>query len=151
MAGIDRLHSEVAAQAPRLLRRRRVPPLGRVVRTGTELGAALAGWRLLELPRSRRRDGPSISRSGVSRRLRRGFEPRAHLHQSRPGARRHPVEQRARRGQGPAARGVRPTSSWRSGWCSSQARSSPSVRLVTACSLTGTFYVGVGEPLRRHG
>jgi ubiquinone biosynthesis protein len=72
--GIDRLRSEVAAQVPLLLRRRRLPPLGRVARTGAELGGALGAWRLLDLPRSRRREDPSISRAGVSRRLRRGFE-----------------------------------------------------------------------------
>ncbi|MST35119.1 AarF/ABC1/UbiB kinase family protein, partial [Acidimicrobiaceae bacterium USS-CC1] len=44
--GLDRLRAGVAAQVPLLLRRRRVPPVARVARTGAELGQALALWWL---------------------------------------------------------------------------------------------------------
>ena len=72
--GIDELRARVAAQVPPLLRRRSIPPMPRVLRTGAELGGAIGAWRLLDLPSSRRRGDPAISRAGVSRRLRKGFE-----------------------------------------------------------------------------
>jgi ubiquinone biosynthesis protein len=73
-AGVGSLRAGTAAQVPMLLRRRRVPPGKRVVRTGLELGTALAGWMLMERRRSRRLEQPEISRAGLSRRLRRAFE-----------------------------------------------------------------------------
>ncbi len=72
--GLDRLRAGVAAQVPLLLRRRRVPPVARVARTGAELGQALALWWLVERAQSRRWQRPEVSRAGVSRRLRRAFE-----------------------------------------------------------------------------
>lgn len=72
--GIDELRARVAAQVPPLLRKRSVPPVPRLLRTGAELGSAIGAWRLLDLPSSRRRGDPAISRAGVSRRLRKGFE-----------------------------------------------------------------------------
>ena len=68
--GLDRVRDETRASAPRLTRRRRVPPGARVVLVGSRLGAAVAGWYVVE----RRRGDPSISRAGLSRRLRRAFE-----------------------------------------------------------------------------
>ena len=68
-AGIDELRARTAAEAPRLTRRRRLPPGLRVVRVGTLLGTALGSWYLLD-----RRRGQHVSRAGLSRRLRRAFE-----------------------------------------------------------------------------
>jgi ubiquinone biosynthesis protein len=68
-AGIDELRARTAAEAPRLTRRRRLPPGRRVVRVGALLGAALGGWYVLD-----RRRGQHVSRAGLSRRLRRAFE-----------------------------------------------------------------------------
>jgi len=67
--GVDALRRRTAAEVPGLVRWRRVPPLGRVVRTSRAIGAALAGWGLSE-----RRTGGEASRAGLSRRLRRAFE-----------------------------------------------------------------------------
>ncbi|MHB1928673.1 MAG: ABC1 kinase family protein [Acidimicrobiales bacterium] len=72
--GAGALRARVAAQVPPLLRRRRLPPLRRVLRTGLELGAALVLWRLVERRAARRLGRPELSRAGVSRRLRRAFE-----------------------------------------------------------------------------
>ena len=65
--GIDTLRSEVAAEAPRLVRRRRFPPGGRALRVGAHLGWALGLWALRER-------GTDRSRTGLSRRLRPAFE-----------------------------------------------------------------------------
>ncbi|HET9689936.1 MAG TPA: AarF/UbiB family protein [Acidimicrobiales bacterium] len=73
-AGTDALRAGTAAQVPVLIRRRRLPPGGRVVRTGLQLGTALGAWYVLERRQAARRGEPSISRAGVSRRLRRAFE-----------------------------------------------------------------------------
>ncbi len=73
-AGVDSLRRQVAAQVPKLLRRRTVPPARRVLRTGAELGTALALWRLVERRAARRHGRPELSRAGVSCRLRRAFE-----------------------------------------------------------------------------
>ena len=62
------------AQVPELLRPRRLPPGGRVVRVGLELGQALASWYLLDRRRARRQGRPELSRAGLSRRLRRAFQ-----------------------------------------------------------------------------
>ena len=67
--GVDELRARVGAEAPHLTRRRRLPPGLRVVRVGALLGRALAGWYVTD-----RRRGTSVSRSGLSRRLRRAFE-----------------------------------------------------------------------------
>ena len=58
-----RVHREV----PELLRARRVPPLGRLARVVTSVGAALGAWYVKE------RGGP-VSRRALSRRLRESFE-----------------------------------------------------------------------------
>jgi ubiquinone biosynthesis protein len=73
-AGTDALRAGTAAQVPVLIRHRRLPPGGRVVRTGALLGAALAGWYVKERREGRQRKDPSISRAGLSRRLRQAFE-----------------------------------------------------------------------------
>jgi ubiquinone biosynthesis protein len=52
-------------QVPQLVRPRRIPPLGRLVRTGRHLGLGLLLWAVLD-----RRRGPDASRAGISRRLR---------------------------------------------------------------------------------
>src|SRR5579862_4486357 len=68
-AGIDELRRRTRAEAPRLTRRRRLPPGSRVVRVAAVLGPALAGWYVGD-----RRRGQHQSRAGLSRRLRRAFE-----------------------------------------------------------------------------
>jgi ubiquinone biosynthesis protein len=73
-AGAVPLRARSAALVPRLLRRRRLPPGKRVIRVGTQLGSALAGWWLVERRRARRQGAPEISRAGLSRRLRIAFE-----------------------------------------------------------------------------
>jgi ubiquinone biosynthesis protein len=72
--GIDELRRRTSAEVPALLRRRRLPPGRRVVTVGTILGAALAGWYAVDRRRARRESQPGISRSGLSRRLRKAFE-----------------------------------------------------------------------------
>jgi ubiquinone biosynthesis protein len=72
--GIDANRARTAAQVPDLLRRRRIPPVARVVETGVLLGGALGGWLIDERRRSRREGRPELSRAGVSRRLRQAFE-----------------------------------------------------------------------------
>ena len=67
--GIVELRSRVRAEAPRLTRRRHLPPGSRVVRVGTLLGWAVVAWYLGD-----RRRGQHASRAGLSRRLRRAFE-----------------------------------------------------------------------------
>jgi ubiquinone biosynthesis protein len=68
-AGIDELRARTRAEAPRLTRKRRLPPGARVVRVGLLLGTALGGWYVGD-----RRRGMHQSRAGLSRRLRRAFE-----------------------------------------------------------------------------
>ena len=68
-AGIDGLRARTRAEVPELVRRRILPPGGRVVLVSALLGRALAGWYLIE-----RRRSQTESRSGVSRRLRQAFE-----------------------------------------------------------------------------
>ena len=67
---LDRVRAATRAQVPELTRRRLLPPGGRVLVTGARLGMALGGWYL----RERRSGDPSVSRAGLSRRLRRAFE-----------------------------------------------------------------------------
>src|SRR4051795_1224521 len=68
--GVERLRAGTAASVPELVRRRRLPPGVRVVATGVSLGRAVAGWYGIE----RRSGDASVSRAGLSRRLRRAFE-----------------------------------------------------------------------------
>ena len=73
-AGARPLRARSAALVPRLLRRRRLPPGKRVVWVGLQLGQALAGWWLIERRRARHDETPTVSRAGLSRRLRISFE-----------------------------------------------------------------------------
>jgi ubiquinone biosynthesis protein len=73
-AGADALRAATARQVPALLKRRRIPPGGRVLRVAVELGWSLAGWYLLDRRRARKAGFPEISRAGLSRRLRRSFQ-----------------------------------------------------------------------------
>lgn len=66
-AGLDRVRRSSAAEVPRLIRRRLLPPGGRVAVTGARIGWALAAWRVRER-------GTDRSRAGLSRRLRQAFE-----------------------------------------------------------------------------
>jgi ubiquinone biosynthesis protein len=68
-AGIDALRSASQAQVPEWTRRRWLPPVRRFARAGWLVGGAVAGWWLLD-----RRKGESLSRAGLSRRLRSAFE-----------------------------------------------------------------------------
>jgi ubiquinone biosynthesis protein len=68
--GIDRVRRRTADDVPVLTARRRVPPGKRVVKVGSQLGRALAGWYLLD----RRKQDPSAARASLSRRLRVAFE-----------------------------------------------------------------------------
>jgi ubiquinone biosynthesis protein len=67
--GIDALRERTRAEVPRLLRRRRLPPAGRLLKVVANLGGAVAGWYLFD-----RRSTRARSRAGLSRRLRRAFE-----------------------------------------------------------------------------
>src|SRR5687768_5198097 len=64
---LDAIRVATAAEAARLLVRKRVPPVGRVARVVATLGRALLGWR-------RHERGTAASRAGLSRRLRLAFE-----------------------------------------------------------------------------
>lgn len=68
-AGLDQVRAGARDRVPALVRRRRVPPLARLARSGALLGLAVAGWAAHE-----RRHGGQQSRTGVSRRLRSAFE-----------------------------------------------------------------------------
>ena len=63
---IDRLRRGTRQEVPRLLAPGRLPPLGRLARTITEISGALVGWLVFEYRRPQ-------SRAGISRRLRRAF------------------------------------------------------------------------------
>ncbi len=64
---LDRVRARTRAEVPRLLARRRIPPLGRIVRVAVTIGVALVGWR-------RHERGTPESRAGLAKRLRRAFE-----------------------------------------------------------------------------
>src|SRR5713101_3198487 len=64
---IDRIRRGTRQEVPRLLAPGRLPPIGRLARTLTAIGGALAGWLAFEWRRP-------PSRAGISRRLRRAFE-----------------------------------------------------------------------------
>src|SRR5690606_36211701 len=67
---VPTLRSRTRRAVPRLLRPGRVPPIGRLVRVVTRFGWALAGWHLVE----RRSGDRSVSRAGLSRRMRLAIE-----------------------------------------------------------------------------
>ena len=67
--GLDAVRARTRARVPDLVRRRRLPPLGRLLMTSAYLLTAVAGWAI----RGRRRGG-TASREDISRRLRRAFE-----------------------------------------------------------------------------
>ncbi len=67
--GIDELRARTRREGADLARPPSVPPAGRMLRTGLELGQAIALWQLLD-----RRAGGSTSRASISRRLRKAFE-----------------------------------------------------------------------------
>ncbi len=62
------------AQVPGLLRRRGLPPGGRVLTVAWELVGALSGWYLFDRRAARRQGRPDVSRGGLSRRLRHAFQ-----------------------------------------------------------------------------
>jgi ubiquinone biosynthesis protein len=70
MPGLAALRTQTQAELPKLLQRRRVPPLGRFLETAYRLGGALLGWQFKERPQ-----GGALSRAGLSRRLRQAAEP----------------------------------------------------------------------------
>ena len=65
--GLDRIRTRTRGDVPRLLARRRVPPVGRFVRVSAAIVVALVPWYLHDR-------GTPRSRAGISRRLRRQFE-----------------------------------------------------------------------------
>lgn len=67
LPGIDRIRARTRADVPRLLARRRLPPVGRLTRVVASIGAALVGWWVRER-------GTPGSRAGLARRLRHSFE-----------------------------------------------------------------------------
>lgn len=67
--GSDALRVRVANEVPSLLGRRRLPPLGRMVRVAFGLGRAMGAWWLLD-----KRRGQHASRAGLARRLRLSFQ-----------------------------------------------------------------------------
>ncbi len=66
--GIDVIRARTRAEVPSLVRRRRVPPAHRIVKSAWVLGRAVGGWYLVDRGR-----GQSRSRLGLSRRLRIAF------------------------------------------------------------------------------
>jgi ubiquinone biosynthesis protein len=69
LIGLDVVRFATKDEVPQLLRRRRLPPLRRIVRVSASIGQALALWYLRD-----RRRGQSASRAGLSRRLRLAFQ-----------------------------------------------------------------------------
>jgi ubiquinone biosynthesis protein len=67
--GLDSTRARTRAEVPALLRRRRLPPSGRLLAVGRALGTTLALWYV-----GARRRGGTESRSDLSRRLRLAFE-----------------------------------------------------------------------------
>jgi ubiquinone biosynthesis protein len=66
--GIEHLRVGTRAQVPRLLARRILPPGVRVAEVGARIGGAVLGWAATE-----RRRGGSVSKAGLSRRMRMAF------------------------------------------------------------------------------
>ncbi len=67
--GLDRVRQRTRAEVPQLTRARRLPPLRRFASTLRHLGIPIAAWALTDRRRSR-----TVSRAGLSRRLRQAFE-----------------------------------------------------------------------------
>jgi ubiquinone biosynthesis protein len=67
---VPTLRSVTRREIPRLLAPGRLPPVGRLVRVVVHVGWALLAWKLVE----RRSGDPSISRAGLSRRMRVAIE-----------------------------------------------------------------------------
>jgi ubiquinone biosynthesis protein len=67
--GLARVRSRTRAEVPELVRRRRIPPLGRLVSTARHLGVPVAVWAMGDRRRSR-----EVSRAGLSHQLRRAAE-----------------------------------------------------------------------------
>jgi len=67
--GIDRLRARTRREGAELAKPPPVPPAGRMLRTGIELGQAIALWQLID-----RKAGGAQSRAAISRRLRKAFE-----------------------------------------------------------------------------
>src|SRR5215813_6396675 len=68
-ADVDALRERTRAVVPELVRPRALPPLRRFAEASALIGSGLLAWVLSE-----RRGGGSVSRRGLSRRLRRAFE-----------------------------------------------------------------------------
>jgi ubiquinone biosynthesis protein len=66
---VEAIRARMRADVPRLVRRRYLPPSGRIARVTGILGTCLGLWYVRE-----RRQGRSASRGGLSRRLRIGFQ-----------------------------------------------------------------------------
>jgi ubiquinone biosynthesis protein len=66
---ISSLRERTRAELPALIKQRRLPPANRVLGTGYQLAKALFLWNLIE-----RRSGGSVSKRGISHRLRDAFE-----------------------------------------------------------------------------
>lgn len=67
--GLDRVRARTRSEVPELTRRRRIPPVGRLVSTLRHLGLPVGVWAATD-----RRSGGAVSRAGLSRRLRRAAE-----------------------------------------------------------------------------
>ena len=67
--GLELVRERMRADVPLLTRRRKVPPWQRIVTVSWAIGRALGPWYVLE-----RRRGRSVSRAGLSRRLRLAFQ-----------------------------------------------------------------------------
>ncbi len=67
--GLDAVREATRAEVPKMLSRRRIPPVGRVLTVGARLGTAIGGWWITD-----RRKDQRTSRAGLSRRLRVEFE-----------------------------------------------------------------------------
>ena len=68
-AAVPEVRRRVQRELPELVRPRKVPPGLRVFRVARHLGVGLAAWALID-----RRQGGSVSRAGISRRLREAAE-----------------------------------------------------------------------------
>ncbi len=67
--GIDELRTRTRHEGADLAKPPPVPPGGRIIRTGADLGQAVLAWQLFD-----RRKGGAESRAAISRRLRKAFE-----------------------------------------------------------------------------
>ena len=67
--GLNEIRARTKREAAQLARPPRFPSAVRMVKTGVALGTALGAWELRE-----HRKGGSVSRAGISRRLRKAFE-----------------------------------------------------------------------------